>query len=191
MSWYAVLIPAAFTALAVRLDAVWIGPYWSFMELVPGMGGVDVDFWYEQSQRRWAIVRRYAYVALVPGVGVTVVVDGSTAWDAALVGAVTAGLILWPLLFYGLPLGVMRSDWQLAPLYTGVVISFVAAAATGSMMVDYVREQSRGDVVGWLQEQYVEAIFWPAIWAVAVAVFVGAYRSLRLKKRERDERGYE
>lgn len=189
MPWYQLVLPAALTALVIRLDAVWIGPYWTFMEVVPGMGGTDVEWWYERPTLRWAIARRYLYVVLL-GVALAFVDDELTIWDAALVGAFVAGLLLWPIVFHGLPYGIAPSDWQLIPLYLGVVMSFTGAGATGWLAIEYIREQSGGDVGKWITDKAGEtALFW-LIGIAGYAFFRGSLSSLREKKRKREEGSY-
>lgn len=188
MAWYLVLIPAALAAVIIRVDSVYVGPYWTFTEVVPGMG-TDVDWWYAQPRLRWAIVRRYSYAAL-PGAFLSVYDHQLATADVALVGVVLAGLLLWPLLFHGLPIGVAPRDWQLVPLYIGVVASFTAAPVVGSLLVDYVQEQSGGDVVGWLKDETFDIIFWPLLLLVGSALFRGSYSSLRERNRRREEAEY-
>jgi hypothetical protein len=190
MTWYFVLIPAAATAVVIRIDSVLIGPYWTFMEVVPGMGGTDVDWWYSRPTLRWAVTRRYAYLVLL-GAFLSIIDADLATTDAAVIGVVTAGLLLWPLLFHGLPLGVAKSDWQLIPLYLGVIVSFAAAPVVGVLAVEYVEEQSDGDVPGWLKDQVFEVLFWPLVLFIGTAFFLGSYKSLRNRKREREEEGYE
>jgi hypothetical protein len=184
--WYVLLAPPVVGALAIRFDAVFIGPYWTFMEVLPGMGSVDADQWYERPTLRFAIARRYLY-----GIGVGVIaaiwysdlgIDG-----AAVVGLVLAGLLLWPIVFHGLPFGILRRDWQLIPLYLSVIASFVAASVVGDLTVSYVRAQSAGDALGWFRDHLLETVFWGGLGFAANAVFGGSMRSLREKKRQREE----
>ena len=186
LPWYAVLIPAAVTALVIRADARLIGPYWTFLELIPGLEGVDADFWYERPTLWFAIIRRYAYVASA-GAVMAIVRDEWSVDDAALLGAAVVGLLLWPIVFHGLPYGVLRRDWQLIPLYIGVVASFVSASVVGRLAVDYVNAQADGHPLDWVKENAAEAIFWAVVGATGTAFFRGSYQSLREKKRDREQ----
>jgi hypothetical protein len=178
------VLPAVLTALAIRADAVLIGPYWTFTAIVPGLEGVDADMWYERPALRNAIIRRYAYVALASAAMSALFAEWGT-WHAGVLGGAIAGLLLWPIVFHGLPYGVLRRDWQLAPLYLGVVLSFLSAAIVGELMWGYVDAQANGDPVRWLRDHALEGLFWAAMTLMGTAFFRGALGSLRTKSRAR------
>jgi hypothetical protein len=190
MEWYEVLLPAVAVNLAIRLDSLVIGPYWAFSEVIAGMGGTDVDFWYSKQTVRFSIFRRFFYVAAM-GAALDLYYGGVSGRDAALIGAISAGLLLWPIVFHGLPLGVAKNDWQLIPLYVSVIGGFISSALFGQYAVDFIREQSGGDLVGWARD---EALKWAISFILVLAFtafFQGSYSSLRERKRRREARGYE
>jgi hypothetical protein len=127
MLWYELLVPAVLTALAIRLDSVLIGPYWAFAELVAGMGSIDAEWWYEQRTLRFGVVRRLLYVVAM-GAALSALDEELRSVDLGIVGVTTAALLLWPIIFHGLPHGVFKSDWQLLPTYGGLVIAFGSLA---------------------------------------------------------------
>jgi hypothetical protein len=180
--WYAILVPAAVTALVIRADAVLVGPYWTFLDLFPEIEAPDS--WYERPALRFAIVRRYGYVTLA-GAGMTLLREDWSLADAGLLGSVIAGLLLWPLAFHGLPYGIFRSDWQLVPWYVGVATSFVAASVLGRLGIAYVEAQADGDPLDWLADHGLEAVFWTAVGVLATAFSRGSFESLREKRRTR------
>lgn len=186
LSWPAVWLPAALTALVIRADAKLIGPYWAFTEIIPGLEGVDTDLWYDRPALGFAIIRRYSYVG-VAAAAVNIFVSPWGIAEAALTGAAIAVLLMWPLFFHGLPYGVLRRDWQLIPLYTGVVVSFVSAAVVGRLAWGYVDAQAGGEPLRWLRDHAIEGGFWSAMMVVGTAFFRGSLLSLRRNVRRRHE----
>lgn len=190
MTWYAVLVPAVIVNVLIRLDGFLLGPYWAFSELVPGLGSTDADFWLASKRIRRAVIRRFTY----PGVALFffTLYDLELVWpEAALIGTVTACLLLWPMVFYGLPLGVARTDWLLLPLFVGVIGGFAASAVTGHYIASAIIEEAGGDWIGWLRDQIVGA----AIGLIATVLFAAFFREsasrLVEKKRRREAGGYE
>jgi hypothetical protein len=190
VEWYEVILPAVGADIAIRLDSVVIGPYWAFSEVIAGMGGTDVDFWYSKQTVRWSLFRRFFYLALM-GAALDLYYGGVSAGDVALIAAVAAGLLLWPMVFHGLPLGVAKSDWQLIPLYVSVIGGFVASALVGQYAIDFIREQSGGDVAGLARDEAVKwAISFVLVFAFT-AFYSGSSSSLRKRKRRREAQRYE
>src|SRR4051812_8762006 len=95
--WPLVIIPAAVIAVAVRLDAKLLGPYFALSELVPGFGS---DLMVSDKTTRHAMIRRLIYPFLV-GAGISVL--GVSGLSLAAVGLLGAALLLWPIIFHGLP----------------------------------------------------------------------------------------
>jgi hypothetical protein len=187
MPWYAILLPAAITALVIRADAVWRGPYWTFLDLIDALERDRSDpSGEDRGQLRFAVARRYAYVA-VAAVVMSVLQDEWSALDSAILGAVIAGLLLWPLFFHGLPYGVLPSDWQLIPWYLGVVASFVSACVMGSIVVAYVDAQSGGESLEWLKDEALQFGFTALVLFVASAFSRGSLQSLRVRRSAREK----
>jgi hypothetical protein len=187
LPWVEVLLPAALCALAVRVDSQWLGPYWSFLDLVTGMGML-----FESHGRRrmsWAIYRRVLY-PLFLGFFIAWLDPSLTVSGAATIGAVSALLLLWPVIFHGLPLGVARRDWLLLPLYAGFITGFAASAAVGRYLLAFARAQGSGDVASYLREQGLAWLVTSIIAIAAVSFWGGASSRLRERKDRRDEEGY-
>jgi hypothetical protein len=188
LPWVFVLIPALITALAVRFDNSWLGPYWSFLELVTGMSTV-----FESRGRlpmKRAIARRLAYPTAAGFLTVWINRDVGTA-GVAVIGATAAGLLLWPIVFAGLPLGVARNDWLLVPIYSGFVVAFAACAVLGRFFFEYARAQGNGDALVYFREEGVSWLVTAIIATVAVSFWGGGIGKLRERKAKRDEQGYE
>jgi hypothetical protein len=127
-----------------------VGPYWSFLELVTGMGLLFES--HGQMRMKWAIYRRLLY-PLVAGAAVAWIDSELGLGVALLVGCVAAFLLLWPVVFHGLPLGVARSDWLLIPIYLGFIVAFGAASALGRYLVEYARAQGGGSPIAYLRQE--------------------------------------
>lgn len=190
MYWYELLIPAAVTALLIRLDGFLIGPYWALSEVVAGMGGLEEQYWYERRRISWALIRRFAYPLLLAALLATIQPDHG-AMEGALYGAATAGLLLWPILFAGLPLGVLPRDWLLIPLYTGFFMGFTGAGALGAQLVNTARTLADGGLREYLGEHLFGWLLTLLMTVVGGAFFYGAKERLADRKRKREEIGYE
>ncbi len=155
MTWYQFLVPAVVIALAARLDAIMIGPYWSWVEMFPDFADESGA---EARVRRSSFERRLA----IPGVICFLLV---LFWpkqygvdDAVIVGTAGAGLLLWPIIFHGLPPRV--SGGRLAILYGSLVGAFCASSWFGGYMAEFAR--SSGGFVRLFKESLF-GILLPAI----------------------------
>lgn len=158
MSWIAALIPAVAVALLVRLDAKVIGPYWALVELIR----------FEDPRpkvRRHTIWRRALYPAVV-GMALVWLRPESTPFDAGTVAALGAGLLLWPMVFHGAPLGVVRNPLSLVGLYAALVASFFATGYLGGMvggwfLADVVEAGKLGEFVRErIRDIFVAVVLW-------------------------------
>lgn len=104
-SWPWVVLPALLCALVVRLDAKLIGPYFSIGSILGATEGVFAWQWYEDNKLRNAFFRRMLYPVLL---GFCLGWTSLTQLDLASVGALTALLLLWPLVFHGIEWPVPR-----------------------------------------------------------------------------------
>jgi hypothetical protein len=190
LAWYEVLLPAVITALAIRIDGFLIGPYWSFSEIVAGMGGTDAEYWYAGGTRRWAAIRRFAY-PLIVGAAMSIIDPKLSISGAVTIGLVTIGFLLWPIVTHGLPLGVAKSDWLLLPLYVGIVLAFGAFTALGHLAIEFGRAQGNGDLGRYATDQAADWIITTIIAIIGTAFFQGAKHRLQEKKHRRDSAGYE
>jgi hypothetical protein len=183
-----VLLPPVVTALLIRLDSVFVGPYWSATELVSGMGSL-----YESYGRRrtgWAVTRRFAYPAIM-GFVIAWMERDLSAGGAALLGGLTAFLLLWPIVFHGLPRGVSRSDWMLLPLYGGFIVAFASGAVFGFFLFEYVRAQGNGHPLEYIRDKGLDWALAAVILFIGGSFWGGAQSRIRQRKRQRDDRGYE
>lgn len=190
MAWYELLIPSALTALLIRLDSFLIGPYWALSELVAGMGGVETWLSYERGRVRWAVIRRFAYPLLL-AILATILRPQYGLAQGALYGGVTAALLLWPIVFVGLPVGVLKRDWWLAPLYGGFLLAFVGGGALGAVAVNTARLLADGNLAEYASEQVFVSLATAGSMLIGAAFFNGAKSRLAERKRKRDEIGYE
>lgn len=182
--WPTVLLPAIVTALLVRFDAKVIGPYFALSALIAASESVDRDF-YRSGTMRNALARRLLYAAAL-GVFLFVVLD-MPLWEVAATGALTAGLLLWPLVFHGLPYGVSRRDAELPVLYISFVAAYAGLAVAGALLVQLLTYVADGDLRRWFADQFLGSF---SAWVVTLLV-VGMYRvmvrRLRGKARERED----
>lgn len=188
LSWLEVVVPSAVTALVIRVDSLFVGPYWSVSELVSGMGSLYES--YGKTRSHWAMVRRFVYPAIT-GFAVGWIDADLGPSGAAVLGTVTALLLLWPIVFHGLPLGVARNDWLLVPLYLGFTLAFAASAMLGWFFIDYARAQGHGSALRYLKEQGLEWAITAVLGAVFIAFYGGAQSRLRERASQRRDRGYE
>lgn len=156
MLWYELAIPAAVTSLAVRLDAVFLGPYWSWLQLIPG-GFVSPDPASTRRLRRQALARRIAIPGLV-GFSLSLAWPGTYGPpQAALVTFSSSCLLLWPLVF--------SSDWRLIHhprklaviLYALLLVLFAASGYLGSLIASSITE--RGGFASFVRDEGIGVIF--------------------------------
>lgn len=142
MTWYEFLIPSVTMALLVRWFAVLVTPYWAWIELFPPNGADESPG--VRRQRRRAMVLRLGTPAAVAFVCSGLWPQRFDAASMALVGLGAAGLLLWPMMFTGLPLGVLKSDWALLPLYGGLMASLAVSAWTGAHLGAWAHAREGG-----------------------------------------------
>jgi hypothetical protein len=185
--WYEFLVPVVLANLLIRLDSVALDPYWAYSDVLAHIRGVDSDLWNPPERMRRAVFRRYLYLVLV-GVGLTVYDGEMSAFDMGVVGAGTAGLLLWPMLYHGLPYGISRSDWEFWMLYGfGVVGGFGASAVFGHYATTFVYDESNGDVVRWARDEIMKPVIWFVIVSAFAALYFGVAGSLRRRAHRRVE----
>lgn len=128
-------MPTLLVACSVRAEASLLGPYWSWIELVPRLPIGHQD----EHTRRKALLRRVAIPGLFglllallwPGVyGVS---------EGAIIGVSAAGLVLWPMVFHGRPYGVRGwTSWRLYGYFVG---AFLASGALGVGLAGVIESQ--------------------------------------------------
>jgi len=132
MTWYQFIAPAILIALVVRTEAKLIGPYWSWLELIPLVDDEDSA---AAKKRRGAILRRLT----IPGLATFILgiswSDEYSFVNAVIVAVAGAGLLLWPFMFSPLPWGV--STARLAAIYSTLVVGFGATGWIGRYIADF------------------------------------------------------
>lgn len=151
------LLPAAVTALAIRVDSYFIGPYWSLSEVIAGMGGLDSDLFYSLVRNRFALARRFVFPIFASGIVAFVHPSGALTRGAA-IGGLTALLLLWPIIFGGLPRGVAKNDWLLSPLYLSFIVGFISAGLVGASLAELFRQRFQAEGLALLKEIALPAL---------------------------------
>ena len=174
--WPWVVVPALLVALAVRVDARVVGPYFALSSIIAGTEGITARMWYEQSPLRQALVRRFVYPAVA---GFLLGWTDLATMDIISVGFLAAGLLLWPTVFHGLPWFVPRHSWHLPALYATFTLAFSALAGAGLTFYRLLIELSGGNVRDWFLDQFLAtAIFW-AVALIAAALFRAVFTRTR------------
>lgn len=187
-SWPVVLLPATFTAMVIRLDAKFVGPYFALSSLISATEGPDARDFYTDPARRRALIRRFLYPVIL---GFILGWFVTSSVDIAAAGAVTAGLLIWPVLFHGLPLGVSRRDWEIPVLYLSFSVSFALLAIGGSRLKVLLVAFSNGDVAGWLARQALSATLFWVLAIMGAGVFRLMFNRIETKTVRRGEIAYE
>lgn len=176
--WVIVIAPAVITALLVRLDAKVVGPYFALSSLVEATEGLDARFFYGDHSRRLALYRRFLYPIIL---GFILGIFRISAADVASSGGIAAGLLIWPVIFHGLPVGISRRYWEVPVLYASFLAAFPALAVFGKNLNTFLGQVSKGHIFRWFEEQLFSLFI---IWIIGV-FFAALYRYLsnRVAKR--------
>lgn len=177
--WPIVVIPAFVLALAIRIDAKLLGPYFSFSELVSGFGFQFLIF---RRSTRAALIRRLLYPLLV---GFVCSILGVSGASLAGIGALAAILLIWPVVFHGLPAGVSRRSFAVPLLYVSLLVSYGGLTLFGGFIAEVMRQAGEGDIWAYVREEFRD---W-AITALVVLIFTtfGRGAQARLDRRARDK----
>ncbi|THJ64769.1 hypothetical protein E8P82_14185 [Arthrobacter echini] len=157
--WPAVVIPSFVLALIIRIDAKLLGPYFSFSELVSGFG---FNFLIFQRSTRAALIRRLLYPILI---GFICSILGVYGASLAAVGALAAVLLIWPVVFHGLPVGVSRRALAVPLLYVSLFVSYGGLTLLGGYIAEVMRRAGEGDIWVYVQESFVN-------WALTALVIL-------------------
>ncbi|MFC7362486.1 hypothetical protein [Nocardioides astragali] len=165
-----------------------MGPYFALSSVISGTEGISARYWYEEGPLRRAFVRRFLY----PGIaGFVLGWTHLSKVDVIAVGPLAAGLLLWPMVFVGLPWYVPRHSWHLPTLYASFVVAYGASCGIGLAVQRLVVDFADGNVAGWLAEQLVFTLIFSVVAAVSVAVFRAAFASTTAVTRNREAAGSE
>jgi hypothetical protein len=162
MLWFQFAIPAVVAALLVRVEAMTLGPYWAWVEMLSDMGDDETT----KKRRRAALARRVAVPGVTAFALIAVWPNSFTPADTAWVGGAAAGLLLWPLLFHGLPWGV--STPRLVLLYTALVGAFVASGWFGGEIAGFAHAE--GGVWEFFKENAISMVAGGVVTLFASAV---------------------
>lgn len=175
--WPLVIGPAAVIALAVRVDAKLLGPYFALSELIPGFGS---DLMVGDKTTRAAMIRRLVYPFLV-GAGVSFF--GVSGLSLAAVGSLAAALLLWPIIFHGLPYGISRRSKMLWILYLALLISYAGLSLMGGYVIELMREAGDGDIGAYVAENFRDWIITAVVVTIFAAWGTGARHALDRQSR--------
>lgn len=182
MLWYEALLPAAVIAIAVRLEAIFLLPYWSWLQLIPELG--TTDFPEERKKKNRALIRRIAIPLLV---GLFLVAVWPSAYgppEVALVSALGAALLLWPLFFASFYYEEVRSPpWLAWFLYALMVVVFVASGLVGGFFGAAIVE--KGGFVVYLREEFMSLVL-PAIALLFASALFSRASDALAENRERE-----
>lgn len=170
--WPLVIIPAAVIAIAVRLDAKLLGPYFALSELVPGFGS---DLMVSDKTTRHAMIRRLVYPFLV-GAGISVF--GVSGLSLAAVGLLGAALLLWPIIFHGLPYGISKRSRLLWVLYFSLLVSYGGLSLLGGFVIELMREAGDGDIGKYVSENFRDWVITALVVTIFTAWGTGARNAL-------------
>lgn len=186
--WTVILVPAVLVALVTRVDAKVVGPYFALSSVIAASEGVGSRYWYTDSQRRLALARRFAYPCLA---GFLLAWTEEAPTNIAAMGAISAGLLIWTVIFAGLPWYVPRRSWHLPALYSTFILGCGLASLAGLCLQRLVLRFAEGDVVGWLAEQMVSTILLWLCTIVVVLVFRLILRRTNEEAQRRERQGAE
>ena len=187
-AWPVVVLPAIITALVIRFDAKFIGPYFALSSLIGGTEGLWCDDMYTDPARRNALIRRFLYPVLL---GFALAWFAPSPADAGTAGAITAGLLIWPIVFHGLPLSVSRRDWELPVLYLSFFFAFSLLAIGGSSLKGLLVAFSKGDIPRWLAEQALSLVMFWVLAIMCAGIYRGMFNRVKTNVNRRGELAYD
>lgn len=131
MPWWTVLIPSVVIALAIRLLAVFTPKYFSWIELISELQPEGAE---TRKDRRKVMAQRVAVPLVVTALW-SLITPEITWLGGGLIGALAAGLLLWPMVFHGPPLHIYNNDWLLLPVYCSFILLLSISGALGNIAV--------------------------------------------------------
>lgn len=137
MLWWQVLLPGSVIALLIRFLALFGPNYFTWIELL-SVG--DGESRASRIARRKVMAQRTSIPLLVMA-GWSLMFSETSWFEGALIGAVGGALIVWPIVFHGLPWGIFTFDWLLLPVYFSFLLTLSMAGALGVIAVLPFQEQ--------------------------------------------------
>lgn len=154
--------------ILVRLEAIFFLPYWSWLPLIPEPHEVGTAT--ERRKKNQALARRAA-IPLISGIVLVLVwpaVYGPS--EIALVSSLTAGLLLWPLLFASFYFDQVRTPpWMAWLLYALLPVIFAASGALGAVIAEAAIES--GGFLKFLEDQLVSWLIPTSVILFGTALF--------------------
>jgi hypothetical protein len=109
-------------------------------------------------------------------------------WVIGLLGAV---LLVWPVVFSGLPRFVSRRDWEVPVLYLSFPLAYALLAESGALIWYWVAVRSGGDPAGWLADQLAGTLIIGGGGVILSGAWSAAVRRLSGKREQREREFYE
>jgi hypothetical protein len=179
MLWYEALVPAAAIALAVRYEALFFLPYWSWLQLIPEAGTGTGDSLADRKAKRQSLIRRVLIPLLIGAVISYAWPSIYSPFDVAVVGALGAGLLLWPLIF-AFVYEVRDPPWMAWALYGLMPIIYAAAAVLGSWIAAGIAE--RGGLRRFVGDEILSVLVTLIVVVFGNALFARISRTLALNQ---------
>lgn len=164
MIWYYALLPAALIAILVRLEAIFLLPYWSWLQLIPETGTANTLL--KRKQKRRSLARRMAIPLVAALVLVSIWPSVYGVAESAIVATMGAGLLLWPLLIAPFHQEVRSPPWLAWVLYGLLPIGFAASGVVGVLVGQAIAQ--RGGWVDFISDQLISFVL-----STIVVLFVG------------------
>ncbi len=183
MLWYEALIPCTACALLVRIDAIFLGPYWSWLQLIPDLAEQSESEAYRK--RRKALFRRVAIPGITGFVLTTLFPATYSPLDAAVVGLLAAALLLWPLVFSHPWQEVQHPRRRVVALYALLIVVFVSSAFLGGLIGDSIRDG--GGILNFVRDEGVAVLVTAVVVLFASDGFSRGSEALR----ESRDKGFE
>jgi hypothetical protein len=180
-----VIAPSFCIAIIVLIDARIFGPYFALSSFITGADGMGGDWWNENPRLRRAVARRFIYPIFA---GIALGLLGVGSWESlGVVGFLAAVLLLWPILFGGVPRFSSRRDWEIPTLYLTFAGAYTLLVPAGGAIAWWISGSPDTGPFAWLADQIVGSV---VLWGGSVltsAVFLGARSSLGSKMQLREQ----
>lgn len=167
-------------ALLVNFDARYSGPYFSLSSLISSTEGPEAHFFISDSKLRIALLRRFLYPTIL---GFILKWYGINLWDLGSAGALAAGLLVWPALFHPLPSGISKR-MNIILLYGTFIGAYAGFALAGAYLELFLANISNGQVVQWLEGQFVSMIVGGVIVIMLPAVYRSTFHRVLMRMEE-------
>jgi hypothetical protein len=128
LTWWEALIPAVLGAVSIRAVALLSPTYFSWVELFSDLSPEGAE---SQKIRRQTMLARLFVPFVVVALTRFLWQQDMSYWSAGSIGLLIGFLMLWPIVFQGLPFGILKRDWLLWPIYGSFLCLLMMAAMFG------------------------------------------------------------